>query len=206
MASARLVLALTLLTSCGGRTLGDLEPAGDGGANIEIGIEDDSGLADTSIEPDGSTEEDAIVVVDADPPPDASPPPPPPTDAKPPPPPPADGGTVTRITCGMTTCDSATQECCVTPSGGGATAKCIPRDGICSGGVTLSCSTGAACPAGQSCCLRVSMSGGDATCSSMCGGPGAFRLCTTDAECPMGQRCRSTTIGLRACFASGPGG
>lgn len=115
-----------------------------------------------------------------------------------------DSGTVTPeppIACGMTSCDPASQECCIRRAPGGTSQSCVPR-GSCERGVALSCSA-SSCASGQVCCLRVRMDGAAATCTPMCSGRGAFRLCTSDAECPMGQRCRATELGVRACLGFG---
>src|SRR5262245_5582471 len=61
------------------------------------------------------------------------------------PPPPDSGGA--PIKCGQTTCDSNSQECCVTFQ----TATCIAKGAQCQGGV-LNCTSAAACPTGQICC------------------------------------------------------
>ncbi len=115
----------------------------------------------------------------------------------------ADAGPVSRpITCGTTTCDSATQECCLSSSG--AAPKCTPK-GTCTGGAALSCSSAASCAPGQQCCLTQPTPSAppSSTCKSACsgGGPGGeIPLCTSDAECPAGTRCRRLGGGIRGCI------
>jgi hypothetical protein len=107
-----------------------------------------------------------------------------------------DTAPVANITCGMTTCDASSQDCCVTMAG----AKCAAR-GTCSGfGAALSCSSPKSCPAGNVCCFRASGTGGAAKCESSCmGGRTTFPLCETDADCTGGTRCQSLFGGLRGC-------
>jgi hypothetical protein len=70
------------------------------------------------------------------------------------------GGSSTTITCGTTTCDSTTQECCLSFMGG---SSCAPT-GQCQGGASLSCSSGANCASGEVCCATLSGGGASASC------------------------------------------
>ncbi len=132
-----------------------------------------------------------------------------------------DGGTspapTTGITCGMTSCDSTTQECCIMavgpggPGGPMAGGTCTAK-GACMGGVALSCSSASGCMAGNVCCVSFTNAGGTATCAPSCmgmggggpggpggGGGGGIQLCAIDAECPMGEACVMGFGGLKAC-------
>ncbi|MEO6420110.1 MAG: hypothetical protein ABIP39_11910, partial [Polyangiaceae bacterium] len=115
---------------------------------------------------------------------------------------------MTGITCGMTSCDSATQECCLTVMGGGgpmAGGTCTAK-GACMGGLALTCSSSASCAMGDVCCVNFTQTGGTATCQPSCmggggggGGGGGIQLCATDAECPMGEACSMGPGGFKAC-------
>lgn len=113
---------------------------------------------------------------------------------------PGDGG----IACGSSTCDPATQTCCLTFSGGGGSAKCIDKGGTCSG-ATIDCTNAAACPVGEICCANRDPTGGfSATCTADCGG--GTQLCATDAECKRpGDVCRPA-FGGTAHICRRPGG
>jgi len=97
------------------------------------------------------------------------------------------------IACGMTTCNTATQECCFESED--APPRCTPK-GSCMG-PSLSCSSSVSCGPGESCCLDQDV--GQAVCKSGCGRE-EITLCTTNAECPAGTRCRRAGAGLSACI------
>jgi hypothetical protein len=111
------------------------------------------------------------------------------------------GGTGTTegaIACGATSC-SASQACCVNvPPRGAPQAACVASPASCRGDLTLSCSSRAACGAGQVCCVDLGAPSLAAACSSTCGRDpaGAVELCTSDGECPAGWRCEDTRLGL----------
>jgi hypothetical protein len=183
------------LTACGGRTLDDefTNLAGGGGGDTGTSSTDDSATTgdDAIIGSDGSIGDDAVSV-DVTPGTDAG------TTV--------DTGPVSSpIRCGMATCDTAKEQCCVQPSGGTLTSSCRPTGTCGDRAIAFSCSA-SSCPSGQSCCLRISMTGSTATCSSMCGGGGSYRLCNSDGDCRMGERCRGTEIGVRVCVGFGGGG
>ncbi|MGZ5967084.1 MAG: hypothetical protein ACXWP4_05410 [Polyangiales bacterium] len=201
------LLFVLLAVGCGSRTLDDLAFAdGDGGTDTGASASDTGGGAadGSTIEPgsdsgtiepgsDGGTTIEGGTTVEAGV---------------------TDTGTTTGapIKCGTTSCNSATEECCVTGSMSGVSSTC-EKKGSCMGDLTLSCSDGTACAKGLVCCLTVDMSGGTSTCAKSCmsaGGPGggSFVLCSSDAECPMGQTCRNSRVpGIKICQPStGPGG
>jgi hypothetical protein len=135
----------------------------------------------------------------------------------PPPPPPgtSSGGSsgttpAPGIACGKTSCNSSTQECCLSLAGGGpgSVSSACTAKGSCASGVALSCSSAASCAAGQVCCLGQSNSGASAECKTSCGGGGgpggpggnfSVQLCNADPECPKNQECEPLQFGLKAC-------
>jgi hypothetical protein len=203
------LLCVILTVGCGSRTLDDfVDVAGDGASTEGDGASaTDTGSGGTVDDAGGTTDPDSgviepedtgTVIADAGAPVDAGK-----TDS---------GSKGSSISCGMTTCDSATQECCVSASGMGVSSACTKK-GACKGAVTLSCSDGKACAAGQVCCLVLDMTGGESTCAKSCGGGGggggSAILCSADSECPMGQTCRESRIpGVKICAPAGggPGG
>jgi hypothetical protein len=112
------------------------------------------------------------------------------------------------IQCGQaTTCDPATQECCVSFGGGGD--QCIAKGGNCQG-VALSCTSASSCPSGDVCCAslqgRLRDGGTLATsCDPQCT-QGEVQLCATTAECPQGDDCRRGFGGIRFCAPPFDGG
>lgn len=107
--------------------------------------------------------------------------------------PPTDGGSG-KIACGMTTtCDAATQECCITMAG----AKCITKGTMC-GGATLACTDSTSCPTGDVCCGTFGGGSAGANCvaAGMCMGR---ILCSTSAECPAGETCQNSFGGVKTC-------
>jgi hypothetical protein len=144
---------------------------------------------------------------DASPPPppppppfDAGPPPPPPFDAGPPPPPPIDAGPppITTINCGNTTCNSQSQQCCITQQG----SSCV-APGKCNNGIALSCTGSANCSNGQLCCATLGGGAASAKCASTCGNPPqAIQICQKKSECKPNQNCIAVpqVQGLKVCF------
>jgi hypothetical protein len=99
------------------------------------------------------------------------------------PPPVTDGG-ADQTVCGMTTCDSATDICCV------ATRMCVAANATCRGS-TLACSGSNSCTAGSVCCEEAT--GRNTTtskCETKCPA-GAAQLCTTNADCATDYVCRA---------------
>ena len=110
-----------------------------------------------------------------------------------PPPPPA------SLTCGMSSCNTASQDCCDSRAGLGCVAK-----GTCMG-ATLTCTSAGDCPPGDVCCLGGFGPGGPPTssCQMRCGGGGGpggggQQLCASDAECGM-RHCFKDSSGLGIC-------
>ena len=134
----------------------------------------DTGLLDTGVT--DSTVFDTGFDTGFDAPPDT------PTDT------PIEGG----ITCGATTCDGLTQDCCASFTG----LSCVPK-GKCTGGGTLSCSDSTSCPTGQVCCFGGLGGGGpSAKCALVCAG---IQLCKTSAECKAPNTCQPVFGGFRVC-------
>lgn len=108
------------------------------------------------------------------------------------------------IACGSSTCDAATQQCCLTfDSQGGASGSCT-SSGKCDGDLALSCASGKNCPSGQVCCADLADDNtATATCKATCGDTSrngdSAQLCTADSECPKGQRCEKVPGGLGIC-------
>lgn len=203
---ASFLLCALLAVGCGSRTLNDFVDD-DGGISADSAPSTtDTGSGGTVDDAGGTTEPDdgvidpedsGTVVVDAGKPVEAGT---------------TDTGTKgSSIACGMTTCNSATDECCVSASGMGVSSSCTKK-GACKGAVTLACSDAKACAAGQVCCLTLDMTGGESTCAKSCGGGGpggggSAILCSADSECPMGQTCRMSRIpGVKICAPPGGGG
>jgi hypothetical protein len=111
-----------------------------------------------------------------------------------------DAGPDTGLTCGNTSCDPATQDCCVSSLG----ARCGAR-GSCPGG-TLSCTSPTACTTGQVCCATFGANGAlHASCADTCSSDGGFavRLCTSNDHCPEGVACQPSLFGVRTCGFGG---
>jgi hypothetical protein len=85
------------------------------------------------------------------------------------------------IPCGTTTCQPGTQSCCLQANGG---SMCINAGATCPGGASIGCLEGAACGAGNFCCL--SLLGGASTCApaQVCSFAGGVILCASSAQCP----------------------
>jgi hypothetical protein len=109
-----------------------------------------------------------------------------------------DGGTnPNQISCGTETCNSASQDCCLTFQGG-LSRSCVNK-GACDGG-TQSCDEAADCPNNGKCCAGFTGGGGSATCKPACGQQD-IQICKTGAECAGGTCGSYTCFGqpVRAC-------
>lgn len=93
------------------------------------------------------------------------------------------------IKCGMGTCNSASEECCVGLSG----TKCVMIGG-CGGGTPFACSDNSACKMGEVCCAESLTSG--SKCAASCTG---YVLCATDAECTGEKKCLNGIGGTKYC-------
>jgi hypothetical protein len=119
----------------------------------------------------------------------------------------------TAINCGTTTCNSATEQCCL---GFNGTASCVAEGEACpGGGLSLSCTGSSNCSDGEVCCGNIGGGSASATCQPSCGGGGGFgggglQLCNSDADCPTNETCRDTPFGISLCRpqhgGGGPGG
>jgi len=93
-----------------------------------------------------------------------------------------------KIYCGATTCDQATQECCVDVTTGAATCTNI---GSCSN-APMACDEARDCAAGEVCCFSASgttPTGAQCTPGS-CSGLGEFaQSCRSDDECSISGEC-----------------
>jgi hypothetical protein len=173
-------VATLCVFGCGGRTDLDDDNVGDGGV-----------LLDVFVPTDGSSLKDGSVLVDTGLPlPDSSVP----TDGSV-----IDGGSPgTPIECGTTSCDSATQVCCITFAGMALNEACTAPSGCM--GITLTCSSAQNCQSGDVCCANITMMSQGSECEPMCmGGLTNPQLCATSAECPMGQMCRNSPFGYKIC-------
>jgi hypothetical protein len=81
---------------------------------------------------------------------------------------------------------------------------CIGATDTCSGGASIGCLEGGACPAGSVCCA--SLLGGATACApaNVCGFAGGFVLCSAESQCPTAtpRCCRLGPLGV--CRASCP--
>jgi hypothetical protein len=95
-----------------------------------------------------------------------------------------DGSTPGVIDCGNTTCNVATQDCCVTFSG----ATCIAKGTQCQG-ARASCDGPEDCPnAGQICCgISYGPNRGLSCTNGSCNS--GERICHLDIDCPSAERC-----------------
>jgi len=98
------------------------------------------------------------------------------------------------VTCGDTSCDLASQECCVTQMGPNVSTECVDI-GMCSDN-TVSCDGPEDCDPGDDCCATFGgpgMGGGDTSCTDSCMG---FVLCNDSGDCPMdAPNCCSNPLG-----------
>jgi hypothetical protein len=132
----------------------------------------------------------------------------------------------TAIACGQTSCNVATQECCIeTPDSPGV---CTSKGNGCNG-LALTCASAANCTNGEVCCVAFDGSSQSSVCAASCDnagssssggsnggpgdpgdgpgdGPGGLQLCATDAECVQGQSCQRTSLGFGICVDRRGGG
>jgi hypothetical protein len=101
------------------------------------------------------------------------------------------------VFCGGSFCETG-EDCCVTFSGGGTSASCVPP-GTCDMGLSLACTGSDNCPTGDVCCGTLGFGGGNASCEPGACAPGTIQLCTVDGDCPMGEHCDPSPIGLSIC-------
>jgi len=87
------------------------------------------------------------------------------------------------ITCGDTTCDARSQDCCVS----GAWEEICGSKGSCMFGA-LSCSSAASCAMGQVCCASTDMAGTPTAVCATAPCP-AYQLCSSTSECVSGGPC-----------------
>lgn len=80
------------------------------------------------------------------------------------------------IACGAASCDSKTQECCIT----GGIGSCVSKGAAC-GGVRYGCTSVDTCASGQVCCTSGAGSGG-ASCAASASCPTAT-TCKSNADC-----------------------
>jgi hypothetical protein len=100
--------------------------------------------------------------------------------------------------CGRTTCDPATDLCCIARTGA---ASCTTA-AMCTG-QPLTCSGGESCAAGDICCGARQTGGGLKTsCAASCT-TGDVQLCSQNADCSSGT-CRPTGLGYGTCAAGLP--
>jgi hypothetical protein len=121
----------------------------------------------------------------------------------------------TPIACGASTCDAASQQCCVMGGGlgggpgGPPSGMCVPT-GKCAGDVTLSCSSAVSCTMGNVCCINLNADMPTSMCQASCGGGGGgggnggrVQLCESDKECTNGRSCREIPDGVKICMRGG---
>jgi hypothetical protein len=105
------------------------------------------------------------------------------------------GGTAPiPIPCGQTTCTPGVQACCIQQQN---QAMCIDAQSTCPG-PSVGCLNGAACTAGDVCCLSLVGRATSCVTASTCNFAGGFILCSSSAECPDSARncCRLGQIGV----------
>jgi|HubBroStandDraft_1064217.scaffolds.fasta_scaffold24781_2 hypothetical protein len=83
------------------------------------------------------------------------------------------------VTCGSTTCDTNSQQCCVAADGGGGT--CTAFTAGCTSGITEPCDEAADCT-NAVCCQPLECGAHSTSCKTACAA-GDFQLCRTDSEC-----------------------
>ncbi len=99
--------------------------------------------------------------------------------------PPVDGGTA----CGQTSCDPATESCCIGQNGG----TCVAKNATCQG-IAVACQSGKDCSGGQVCCATVS----GVSCQTTCDPSSGRQLCASDAECTAPDTCQNLG-GIKYC-------
>jgi hypothetical protein len=105
--------------------------------------------------------------------------------------------------CGQTTCNAATQVCCVTGQGSSCTAV-----NACNGNPIV-CSAASSCGAGDVCCAMLGgrRDGGmgiTTSCKPSCGF-GSVELCSSSADCMNGEQCQPLGMtGYQACVPMRP--
>lgn len=174
----RALLGLVCLVACGGRTELGGETLGEDGGIIPT----DGSVSDSPNSRDVTVSDGPIL-------PDVAPPP---FDSGPPVGPP--------IQCGMTTCNSADQVCCLTFMGMTGGASCTAPTACM--GIPLACSSAIDCPMGEVCCGSFGGMGAPpgSRCRPMCmGGFNNPQLCASSAECPTGLTCQPTPFGYKVC-------
>ena len=100
-----------------------------------------------------------------------------------------------QMACGGSTCDEATQFCCVQTGG----AESCQTTGTACAGSRRECDKASDCPPGNVCCFDFSAQPASASCHSDCGGGGDTRVqaCRTPSECLSGA------CATHACVAGG---
>ena len=109
-----------------------------------------------------------------------------------------------EVSCGSTTCAVATDECCLTETGGGT---CQAVGTTCpTKTATVHCNEESDCSGGQICCVTISIASQSATAACQTGpcpsaGSGGAQACRTDQECGSGgpcevQDCNGVTLEL----------
>jgi hypothetical protein len=108
------------------------------------------------------------------------------------------GEASTGLPCGMTTCSSTTQECCVTRTGA---TSCTPK-GECDGGVAITCNGPEECPvSGDVCCAELGHGTPSVSCTTMAACHG-YVLCQSAADCPDMEPCDPGLDGYKYCLGS----
>lgn len=166
------VFAAMVLLGCGDEGGATAVVDGDGGFSADLGVEtsgEETAASDTGTPVDtGSTPADTMA-------------------------PPADAPTMTTsMKCGLTTCDSASQECCITAGIG----VCTTKGGTCAG-ARYSCTSKSNCAAGEVCCVSGAGTGG-ASCTASC--PSDSTTCASNADCSGKlKRCVDVGSGIKFC-------
>jgi hypothetical protein len=105
-------------------------------------------------------------------------------------------GVASRIPCGSTSCNPATDVCCITQQ----SIACAAQQ-TCTG-TSLSCGSAADCPSSDVCCETPASNGTlTAACAAICGA-NDYQLCAADPECPSGAHCVQGLDGFKVCGGS----
>jgi hypothetical protein len=100
------------------------------------------------------------------------------------------------VSCGNSSCSTATDYCCAASDGGGT---CNPNDaGTCASGVRVACNEAADCPSGSVCCQLDAYGPHSATCETSCP-TGYFQVCRTDSECATSASTDTHTCIVQLC-------